>query len=130
MAKGSSTPESKRCANKSEVFIKRGNPYKQAGRFYIELKSSWSGICAIEIQDGVPVTFVSQCTAQKDSDLDRLQRISHANLLSLKEVFVEAGRVFFLYDQWGITLKELQGLSHEFQFGEVEVATVCKGVFA
>ena len=130
MAKGSSTPESKQCANKSENFIKRGNPYKQAGHFYLKLKLSLSGICAIEIQDGVPVTFVSQCTAQKDSDLDHLQRISHANLLSLKEVSMEAGHVCFLYDQWGITLKELQGLSHVFQFSEVEVTTVCKGVFA
>lgn len=75
------------------------------------------------------VSFVSHCTVQEDVGIERLKRASHTNLLGLKEVFVGAGSAFFLYEQWGIALNELQGLSHVFQLGEVEVATVCKGVF-
>lgn len=60
--------------------------------------------------------------------VERVTQPSHKNVLSLKEAFVNNNNIFFLYAQWGLSLKEIQELSPVFQLGEVEVATICKGV--
>ena len=117
------------CENQG--LVKQGSPYEQIGRFFIGLNPSRSGICAAELQEGTPVTYVTHYTAQEnDSRVERLIQASHTNLLGLREVFINAGNIYFLYDRWGMTLEELQQLFPVFQPGEVEVATVCKGVLS
>lgn len=112
-----------------QAFVKTGSPYDQLGRFFVGLSPAWSGISAIEFAEGAPVSFVSHCTIEGNSGVGRVTPPSHKNVLSLKEAFVTNNHMFFLYAQWGLTLKEIQKLSPVFQLGEVEVATVCKGVY-
>lgn len=114
--------------NTRQGFVKVGSPYNQLGRFFIGLDPAWSGINAIEFAEGAPVSFVSHCTIEGNMEVERVAQPSHKNVLSLKEAFVINNNMFFLYGQWGLTLKEIQKLSPVFQLGEVEVATVCKGV--
>ncbi|RMJ22821.1 hypothetical protein PHISP_06310 [Aspergillus sp. HF37] len=109
-------------------FVKAGSPYNQLGRFFIGLDPAWSGISAIEFAEGAPVSFVSHCVIGENTGLERVTQPSHRNVLNLKEAFVINNNMFFLYAQWGLTLKEIQKLSPVFQLGEVEVATVCKGI--
>ena len=117
------------CEN--QKLVKEGSPYEQIDRFFIALKPSRSGISAVELQDGMPVAYVTHCAArEKDSHLEHLMQASHANLLGLEEVFADSDNIYFLYNQWGMTLQELQQLFPVFQPGEVEVATICKGVFS
>lgn len=116
--------------HENQRLVKEGSPYEQIGRFFIALKPSRSGISAVELQEGIPVAYVTCSTAQaKDSHLEHLMQASHTNLLGLREVFMDSGNIYFLYNQWGMTLQELQQLLPVFQPGEVEVATICKGVF-
>jgi len=130
MAKGSSTPDFLQYVSRSESIVKRGSPYAETGRAYVGLKSSGGGICAIEMRNGVPVSFISHCTIkEEDHGVKHLRQVTHTNLLGLKEVYLKDGIAFFLYNAWGITLEELQQLSHVFRLGEVEVATICKGVY-
>lgn len=131
MSEASSSPTSSQPDCENQSLVKQGSPYEQIGRFFLGLKPSRSGICAVELQEGTPVTYVSHCTAQeKDSRVERLMQASHTNLLGLREVFINADNVYFLYDRWGMALEELQQLFPVFQPGEVEVATVCKGVLS
>lgn len=131
MLKAPSTSESSQSDSQREIFIKEGTPYEQCGRYYLGLQQSWMSICAIELRDGVPVSFVSHCSIPNiDFGRERLKRISHPNILDLKEIFVDTDRVFFIYDQWGMTLGELWRLTPIFQLGEIEVATICNGVCA
>lgn len=131
MTKESSTPDLPQYVSGSEGIVKRGSPYAQTGRSYVGLKSQGVGICAIEMQNGVPVSFISHCTVkEEDHGVKHLRQVTHTNVLGLKEVYLKDGIAFFLYDAWGIKLEEIQRLSHVFRLGEVEVATICKGVFS
>ncbi|ODM15236.1 hypothetical protein SI65_09177 [Aspergillus cristatus] len=124
-----STPDFPQHVSRSESIVKGGTPYAQTGRSYVGLKSPGGGICALEMQNGVPVSFISHCAVTEEHNgLKHLRQVTHTNLLGLKEVFLQDGIAFFLYDAWGITLEELQRLSHVFRLGEVEVATICKGI--
>ena len=115
----------------NQEFVKEGSPYEQVGRFFVALKLPVSGISAVELQKGRPVAYVSHCTVQeKEFCLERLTQASQSNLLGLREVFINTDSIYFLYDQWGMALEELQQLFPVFQPGEVEVATVCKEVFS
>ena len=115
----------------NQAFVKEGSPYEQIGRFFVALKLPRSGISAVELQKRRPVAHVSHYTVQeKDFCLERLTQESHSNLLGLREVFINTDDIYFLYDQWGMALEELQQLFPVFQPGEVEVATVCKEVFS
>lgn len=110
-------------------FVKEGSPYDRIGRFFVGFKGTWNGISAIEFKEGRPVAFISQCSiVGKDAQLKCLTKALHPNILSLREVFFSKDTIFFIYEQWGITMSQIQGLSPEFQLGEVEVATICKGV--
>lgn len=110
-------------------FVKEGSPYGQIDRFFVGLKTPWNGISAIEFKEGTPVAYISQCSVErKDSQLKRLTKALHPNILSLEEVFVSRD-MFFFYGQWGIPMSQIQRLSPVFQLGEVEVATICKRVF-
>lgn len=97
MLKEPSTSESSQPDSQREIFIKEGTPYEQYGHYYLGLQQSWTGICAIELRDGAPVSFVSHCSiGEIDFDKERLKRASHPNLLDLKEIFVNTNCVFFL----------------------------------
>ena len=114
-------------------FVKEGSPYDQIGRFFVELKKAWNGISAIEFnKEGEPVAFISQCSiVGKAAQLKCLTKALHPNILSLREVFFSKDTILFFYEQWGqrgVTMSQIQRLSPEFQLGEVEVATICKGV--
>lgn len=120
----SSQPDSQR-----EIFIKERTQYKQCGCYCLGLQKSWIGICAIELQDGAPVSFVSHCSIPNiDFGRERLKRASRPNLLHLKEILVDTDRVVFIYDQWSMTLGELWRLTPVFQLGGIEVAMICNGV--
>lgn len=94
--------------------MKVGSLYNQLGRFFIGLNPSWSGISAIEFAEGAPVSFVSQCMIEGNVGVERVTQPSHKNVLSLKEAFVNNNNIFFLYAQWGLSLKEIQELSPVF----------------
>ena len=111
-----------------QAFVKTGSLYDQLGRFFVGLSPAWSGISAIEFAEGAPVSFVSHCMIEDNSGVERVTPPLHKNVLTLKEAFAANNHMFFLYAQWGLTLKEIQKLSPVFQLREVEVATVCKGV--
>lgn len=110
-------------------FVKYGSPYDQPDRLFVGLHPSWNGIDAVEFKDGSPVGFVSHYNPEgKDIPLQRLTQASHPSFLDFKEVFVAKGSVYFLYEQWGVTLDQIRRLSPILQLGEVEVAIICKKV--
>jgi hypothetical protein len=49
-------------------------------------------------------------------------------VLGFKEVFILKDNIYFLQDQWGLTLNEILQLSPVFMLSEVEVAVICKAV--
>lgn len=65
---------------------------------------------------------------ENEIPIDRLPQISHPRLLSVREIFVLKGNVYFCYEQWGITLDEIEQLWPVFQLNEAEVALICKAV--
>lgn len=54
-----------------------------------------------------------------------LQPISHPNLVNLRETFIVDKTAFFVYELWGISLREFRQLQPIFRLGEVEAATIC-----
>ncbi|KAL4745866.1 uncharacterized protein BDW70DRAFT_145057 [Aspergillus foveolatus] len=109
--------------------IKHGSPYDQLDRLFVGLHPSWNGIDAIEFKDGSPVGFVSHYSPQgKDIPLQRLTQVTHPSFLAYKEIFISQGDVYFLYEQWGVTLEQVWKLSPVFRLGEAEVAIICKKI--
>lgn len=110
-------------------FIKYGSPYDQLDRLFVALGQSWRGIDAVEFKDGLPVGYISHYNLEEnETPIDRLPQVSHPSLLIAREIFVFKNKVHFCYEQWGITLDEIEQLWPVFQLSEVEVALICKAV--
>ncbi|KAE8334763.1 hypothetical protein BDV24DRAFT_156592 [Aspergillus arachidicola] len=110
-------------------FVKHGSPYNQEDRLFFGLNPPWNNVHAIEFKEGRPVSFVThQKVETKNISLDRIRQISHANVLGFKEVFVLKDIIYFLRDQWGLTLNEILQLSPVFNLSEVEVAVICRAI--
>ncbi|KAE8330303.1 kinase-like domain-containing protein [Aspergillus sergii] len=110
-------------------FIKYGSPYMQMHRVFIGLEPTWGEIYAVEFTENSPVSYIKKLDVVRDKlPIDALTQTSHANLVNLREVFVAETSLFFVYEKWGISLKEMQHLSPVFRFGEVEIATLCREV--
>ncbi|THC88356.1 hypothetical protein EYZ11_012202 [Aspergillus tanneri] len=110
-------------------FVKHGSPYDQVDRVFFGLNPPWNNVHAIEFKDGFPVGFlIHQKVESKNIPLDRIRQVSHKNVLSLEEVYFLKGNIYFLYNQWGITLNEIGQLSPVFNLSEVEVAVICKAI--
>ncbi|THC88224.1 hypothetical protein EYZ11_012328 [Aspergillus tanneri] len=98
-------------------------------RFFIGLEPIYSGINAVEFTANSPVGYVTKLGMAGDMvPIDCFMETSHPNLVNLREVFVTENSLFFVYEKWGISLKEILLLSPVFQLGEVEVATICREV--
>ncbi|KAH8431450.1 uncharacterized protein LDX57_009112 [Aspergillus melleus] len=92
-------------------FVKYGSPYDQSNRIFIGLDPSWNGIDAIEFQDGLAIGFLSHCKVEGNTfPLQHITQVSHRNVLGFKEIFVKRGGCFFIYGQWGTTLREIHQL--------------------
>ncbi|KAF5861165.1 hypothetical protein ETB97_000539 [Aspergillus alliaceus] len=101
----------------------------QEGQLFFGLNPPWNSVHAIEFKEGRPVGFVTHRKVEtKSLPLDRIRDISHANVLGFKEVFILKDNIYFLQDQWGLTLNEILQLSPVFMLSEVEVAVICKAV--
>jgi hypothetical protein len=110
-------------------FVKYGSPYDQEDRLFFGLNPPWNNVHAIEFKEGRPVSFVThQKVETKNISLDRIRQISHVNVLGFKEVFILKDNIYFLRDQWGLTLNEILQLSPVFNLSEVEVAVICRAV--
>lgn len=109
-------------------FVQYGHP-KTFGRFFVGLEPQWSGINAVEFTEGLPVTYIKKFRmAQAGERVHHLTATSHQNLVNLREAFVTSDSIYFVYERWGISLKEICQLWPVFQLGEVEVATLCNEV--
>ncbi|KAA8644958.1 uncharacterized protein ATNIH1004_009169 [Aspergillus tanneri] len=114
---------------KGSGFVQYGHPYAALDRFFVGLKPQWSGINAIEFTENSPVTYVKKFRkAEANVRVNYLKATSHRNLVNLREVFVTDDSIFFVYERWGISLKEICQLWPVFQLGEVEVATLCNEI--
>ncbi|GFF44665.1 hypothetical protein IFM51744_05876 [Aspergillus udagawae] len=110
-------------------FVKSGSPYDQLNRFFVGLSPTWGPVSAIEFSEGSHLAYVYQeRIEERDLQAEDFQETSHPNLVNLKEVFIAKQNVFFLYDSWGISLEEIQQSSSKFCLGEVEIATISKGI--
>ncbi|KAL2848954.1 hypothetical protein BJX68DRAFT_267307 [Aspergillus pseudodeflectus] len=104
-------------------FVKYGNPFSETNRGFLYLKSS--GFDALEVC-GTALRMVKHFKVYPDAiQVKSLRTTEHENLVNLKEVFLAEDAIFFIYDDWGIPLDRICSVFH---IGEVEVATVCKGV--
>lgn len=71
------------------------------------------------------MAYVRKSTANDtEKKMDQLRATQHYNLVNLKEAFVTDSSIFFVYERWGISLKEVCQLRLVFKLGEVEVATL------
>ena len=105
----SSTPMPK--DTRKHEFIKYGSPYDQLDRLFVALGQSWRGIDAVEFKDGLPVGYISHYNLEEnETPIDRLPQVSHPSLLIAREIFVFKNKVHFCYEQWGITLDEIEQL--------------------
>ncbi|GFG19515.1 hypothetical protein IFM5058_10171 [Aspergillus udagawae] len=110
-------------------FVKSGSPYDQLNRFFVGLSLTWGPISAIKFSKGSHLAYVYQeWIEERDLQAEDFQETSHLNLVNLKEVFIAKQNVFFLYNSWGISLEEIQQSSLKFCLGEVEIATISKGI--
>ncbi|KAF4182504.1 hypothetical protein CNMCM8694_006752 [Aspergillus lentulus] len=110
-------------------FVKSGSPYDQLNRFFVGLSPTWGPVSAIEFSEGSHLAYVYQeRIEERDLQAEDFKETSHPNLVNLKEVFIAKQNVFFLYDTWGISLEEIQLSSSKFCLGEVEIATISKGI--
>ncbi|EAW18100.1 uncharacterized protein NFIA_080440 [Aspergillus fischeri NRRL 181] len=110
-------------------FVKSGSPYDQLNRFFISLSPTWGPVSAIEFSEGSHLAYVYQeRIEERDLRVEDFKETSHPNLVNLKEVFIAKQNVFFLYNTWGISLEEIQQSSSKFCLGEVEIATISKGI--
>ena len=120
--------EAKNAAQRGSGFVQYGHP-KTFGRFFVGLEPQWSGINAVEFTEGLPVTYIKKFRmAQAGERVHHLTATSHQNLVNLREAFVTSDSIYFVYERWGISLKEICQLWPVFQLGEVEVATLCNEV--
>lgn len=112
-----------------EGFVKYGHPNSVVDRYFIELEPAWSGIHAIEFTENAPIAYVQKYPINRCMIVrDRLMETTHPNLVNLKETFITETSLFFIYDKWGMSLKEIYQLWPVFRLGEVEVATICREV--
>lgn len=110
-------------------FIKYGSPYDRLDRLFVGLDQPWRGINSIEFKDGLPVGYISHCNVEgKEIPINCLLQVSHPNLMIAKKIFVSKDKVHFCYDQWGITLDDIEALWPVFRLTEAEVAMICKAV--
>jgi hypothetical protein len=124
-----STPSINKKGKLMADFVKYGHPYKLMDRFFVGLEPRFSGINAVEFTQDAPVAFVKKLEMRESEvAVHRLMETSHPNLVNLQEVFISERSMFFVYERWGITLKEIQDLQPIFRLGEVEVATICREV--
>jgi hypothetical protein len=92
---------------------RRGLPYTALDRFFVGLEPSWSGINAVEFTESEPVAFVRKCIIDECKvQVECLTETSHKNLVNLKEVFIAKHSTFFVYEKWGISLKEIHRLRY------------------
>jgi serine/threonine protein kinase len=104
-------------------FVKYGNPFSETNRGFLYLKSS--GFDALEVC-GTALRMVKHFKVCPDAiQVKSLRTTEHENLVNLKEVFLAEDAIFFIYDDWGIPVDRICSVFH---IGEVEVATICKGV--
>ncbi|KAH2457213.1 hypothetical protein KXV25_005403 [Aspergillus fumigatus] len=124
-----STPSINKKGKLMADFVKYGHPYKLMDRFFVGLEPRFSGINAVEFTQDAPVAFVKKLEmSESEVAVHRLMETSHPNLVNLQEVFISERSIFFVYERWGITLKEIQDLQPIFRLGEVEVATICREI--
>ncbi|KAK9543458.1 hypothetical protein V6Z79_010129 [Aspergillus fumigatus] len=124
-----STPSINKKGKLMADFVKYGHPYKLMDRFFVGLEPRFSGINAVEFTQDAPVAFVKKLEMRESEvAVHRLMETSHPNLVNLQEVFISERSIFFVYERWGITLKEIQDLQPIFRLGEVEVATICREI--
>lgn len=123
--------KTKDAAQKGSDFVQYGHPYETFGRFFVGLEPQWSGINAVDFTENLPVTYIKKFnTTEASVRVHRLMATSHQNLVNLREAFVAGDAIYFVYERWGISLKEICQLWPVFQLGEVEVATLCNEVRA
>lgn len=123
--------KTKDAAQKGSDFVQYGHPYETFGRFFVGLEPQWSGINAVDFTENLPVTYIKKFnTTEASARVHRLMATSHKNLVNLREAFVAGDAIYFVYERWGISLKEICQLWPVFQLGEVEVATLCNEVRA
>ncbi|KAJ5151217.1 uncharacterized protein N7482_010469 [Penicillium canariense] len=60
--------------------------------------------------------------------VDPFQKISHKNVVNLREVFLAEDAAFFVYDEWDVPLEDIWRRSVTFRLGEVGIACICKGI--
>ena len=112
-------------------FVQYGHPYEMFGRFFVGIEPQWSGINAVDFTEDLPITYIKKHNmTEASARVDQLMATSHQNLVNLREAFVTGDTVYFVYERWGISLKEICQLWPVFQLGEVEVATLCNEVRA
>ncbi|KAL4947545.1 hypothetical protein BDW69DRAFT_190098 [Aspergillus filifer] len=122
--KASALPQNRSIQNSVAV-----RPGGTGERLFVGLNPSWNGIDAVEFKEGTPIGFISSYKPEgKDIPLQRLTQISHPSFLSFREVFISKGAAHFLYEQWGVTLEQVQRISPIFRLGEIEVAIICKKI--
>ena len=110
-------------------FVQYGHPYEMFGRFFVGIEPQWSGINAVDFTEDLPITYIKKHNmTEASARVDQLMATSHQNLVNLREAFVTGDAVYFVYERWGISLKEICQLWPVFQLGEVEVATLCNEV--
>ncbi|KAE8384239.1 hypothetical protein BDV23DRAFT_189399, partial [Aspergillus alliaceus] len=102
------------------------HPYSVIDRFFVGIEPQWGGIDAIEFTQDRPVSYVKRFgVAEGEVRVRHLQPTSRPNLVNLRETFIEDKTTFFVYEPWGISLREFRQLQPIFRLGEVEVATIC-----
>ncbi|KAH2132510.1 hypothetical protein KXV68_000508, partial [Aspergillus fumigatus] len=81
---------------------------------------------AVEIHGTSQIRIVKQIKIERSkAQVEALRTTSHENLVNLQEVFLEDNMIFLIYEEWGIPLENIYSVFH---LGEVEIATICKGV--
>ncbi|KAL4889246.1 kinase-like domain-containing protein [Aspergillus ambiguus] len=107
-------------------YVRYQHPYSVIDRFFVGIEPRWGGIDAIEFTQDRPVSYVKSLgVAEGEVRVRHLKPTSHPNLVNLRETFVVDNTAFFVYEPWGISLREFRQLQPIFRLGEVEVATIC-----
>jgi hypothetical protein len=89
-------------------FIKYSHLYKLMDCFFVGLEPRFSGINTIEFTQDAPVAFIEKLEMHESEVIVHcLMETSHPNLINLQEVFILEHSIFFIYERWGITLKEI-----------------------
>lgn len=112
---------------KKKAFFSYESPWKRYWGVW-EKSQAGLGILAYENIKLFPVVFIKKTDFfTSNQQLDRLKEISHTNIISLKEGFINDKLMFLVYEPARASLADLHGSPYTI-FNEADIAAVCKEV--